>query len=29
MNLKPIVKKGDKVVKGQVLCDGYATEKVN
>ncbi|HRG01777.1 MAG TPA: DNA-directed RNA polymerase subunit beta [Bacteroidia bacterium] len=27
MNLKPIVKKGDKVVKGQVLCDGYATEK--
>jgi DNA-directed RNA polymerase subunit beta len=27
MNLKPIVKKGDKVVKGQVLSDGYATEK--
>jgi DNA-directed RNA polymerase subunit beta len=27
MNLKPIVKKGDKVVKGQVLCDGYATDK--
>jgi DNA-directed RNA polymerase subunit beta len=27
MNLKPIVKKGDKVTKGQVLCDGYATEK--
>ncbi|HRD40789.1 MAG TPA: DNA-directed RNA polymerase subunit beta, partial [Bacteroidia bacterium] len=26
MNLKPIVKKGDKVSKGQVLCDGYATE---
>ncbi len=27
INLKPIVKKGDKVVKGQVLCEGYATEK--
>jgi DNA-directed RNA polymerase subunit beta len=27
MNLKPIVKKGDKVTKGQVLCDGYATDK--
>ena len=27
MNLKPIVKKGDKVSKGQVLCDGYATDK--
>jgi len=26
MNLKPIVKKGDKVVKGQVLCEGYATQ---
>ncbi len=26
MNLKPIVKKGDKVSKGQVLCEGYATE---
>jgi DNA-directed RNA polymerase subunit beta len=25
--LKPIVKKGDKVIKGTVLCDGYATEK--
>ena len=27
INLKPIVKKGDKVTKGQVLCEGYATEK--
>ncbi len=27
INLKPIVKKGDKVVKGQVLCEGYATQK--
>ncbi len=27
INLKPIVKKGDKVEKGQVLCEGYATEK--
>ena len=27
INLKPIVKKGDKVVKGQVLSQGYATEK--
>ena len=26
MNLQPIVKKGDKVSKGQVLCEGYATE---
>jgi DNA-directed RNA polymerase subunit beta len=26
VNLRPIVKKGDKVVKGQVLCEGYATE---
>ncbi len=27
INLKPIVKKGDKVAKGQVLCEGYATQK--
>ncbi len=27
INLKPIVKKGDKVIKDQVLCEGYATEK--
>jgi len=27
INLKPIVKKGDKVNKGQVLCEGYATKK--
>ncbi len=26
INLKPIVSKGDKVAKGQVLCEGYATE---
>ena len=26
INLKPIVKKGDKVLKGQVLCEGYATQ---
>lgn len=26
-NLKPIVKKGDRVHQGQILCDGYATEK--
>ena len=26
INLKPIVKKGDKVNKGQVLCEGYATK---
>tara|TARA_A100001015_G_scaffold216577_1_gene243220 strand:- start:604 stop:2319 length:1716 start_codon:yes stop_codon:yes gene_type:complete len=25
INLKPIVKKGDKVKKGEVLCEGYAT----
>ncbi|MDO1501222.1 DNA-directed RNA polymerase subunit beta [Winogradskyella maritima] len=27
INLKPIVQKGDKVEKGQVLCEGYATQK--
>ncbi|NJC25435.1 DNA-directed RNA polymerase subunit beta [Neolewinella antarctica] len=27
VNLKPIVKRGQKVQKGQILCDGYATEK--
>ncbi|MFJ1261918.1 DNA-directed RNA polymerase subunit beta [Capnocytophaga canis] len=27
INLKPIVRKGDRVTKGQVLCDGYATEQ--
>ncbi len=27
INLHPIVQKGDKVTKGQVLCEGYATEK--
>ncbi len=27
INLKPIVKKGDRVVKGQVLCEGYATQQ--
>ena len=26
INLKPIVKKGDKVKVGQVLCEGYATQ---
>jgi len=26
INLKPIVIKGDKVVEGQVLCEGYATQ---
>ena len=26
INLKPIVTKGDKVKKGQVLCEGYATQ---
>lgn len=27
VNLRPIVRKGDKVTKGQVLCEGYATQK--
>ncbi len=27
INLKPIVRTGDRVKKGQVLCQGYATEK--
>jgi DNA-directed RNA polymerase subunit beta len=27
INLKPVVRKGNRVVKGQILCDGYATEK--
>jgi DNA-directed RNA polymerase subunit beta len=27
INLKPIVKKGEKVTKGQVLCEGYATSQ--
>ncbi len=26
INLKPLVKKGDKITKGQVLCEGYATK---
>ncbi len=26
INLRPIVRKGDKVTKGQVLCEGYATQ---
>jgi DNA-directed RNA polymerase subunit beta len=26
INLKPIVKKGDRVEQGQVLCEGYATQ---
>ena len=26
INLHPIVKKGDKVAKGQVICEGYATQ---
>ena len=27
INLKPIVKNGDRVEKGQVLCEGYATQQ--
>jgi DNA-directed RNA polymerase subunit beta len=27
INIKPIVKKGEKVSKGQILCDGFSTEK--
>ncbi len=27
VNLKPITRRGDRVTKGQILCDGYATEK--
>ncbi len=27
INIKPIVKKGDKVKSGTILCEGYATEK--
>jgi DNA-directed RNA polymerase subunit beta len=27
INLKPIVKKGDRVVNGQILCDGFATDQ--
>src|SRR6056300_411669 len=27
INLKPIVRKGDRVSMGQVLCEGYATQK--
>ncbi|MCO6489962.1 MAG: DNA-directed RNA polymerase subunit beta [Phaeodactylibacter sp.] len=27
INLKPIVKRGQRVGKGQILCDGYATDK--
>jgi DNA-directed RNA polymerase subunit beta len=27
INLKPLVRKGDRVTKGSLLCDGYATEK--
>ena len=27
INLKPIVRRNDRVSKGQILCDGYATDK--
>jgi DNA-directed RNA polymerase subunit beta len=27
VNLKPIVRKGERVTRGQILCDGYATDK--
>jgi len=27
INLKPIVSKGDRVIQGQVLCEGYATQQ--
>ncbi len=27
INLKPIVRKGQRVTKGMILCDGYATDK--
>lgn len=27
INLKPVVRKGDRVKEGQTLCEGYATEK--
>ncbi len=27
INLKPIVRRGQRVEKGQILCDGYATER--
>jgi DNA-directed RNA polymerase subunit beta len=26
VNLRPIVRKGDRIMKGQVLCEGYATQ---
>jgi DNA-directed RNA polymerase subunit beta len=29
INLKPIVKKGDRVKEGTILCEGYATEKAS